>query len=308
MIITCVKCNTRYKLADDFTDKDAFKVRCSKCKHHFVAYKTTREESSLLLQDEVKPDYNKIIAISNQKGGVAKTSTCLNLGVALTQLKKRVLLVDFDVQANLTILLGFRKTRSFYEILETKTRNVSVAIESTRYPGLDLLPSNSKMALLKKKYLNKDRFEYLLRDRLNMIKDDYDHILIDTPPSIEFFTLNALVAANYVVIPTTCEYLSMHGINQINDILTVVKREINQDIDQRILITMHNAKNTSEKVMYQKILDKFNGRVFDTCIELDDKMQESHIVNMPVLQYAKDSTSARQYLNLAKEIVGEASG
>ena len=306
MIITCEKCKTRYKIADDIIDKDAFRVRCYKCNHSFMAYKPSRKEASLLLQDEVKPDYNKIIAISNQKGGVAKTSTCLNLGVALAQLNKRVLLVDFDVQANLTILLGFRKTKSFYEILEAKTKDLKRAIEKTRYPNLDLLPSNSKMALLKMKYLNKDRFEYLLRDRLDLIKDNYDHILIDTPPSIEFFTLNALVAANFVVIPTTCEYLSMHGINQINDILTVVKKGINQDIDHNVLITKHNAKITSEKVMHSKIRDKFKKNIFNTVIELDEKMQESHIVNMPIIHYAKDSKSALQYLNLAKEVIGEA--
>ncbi len=305
MIIACEKCKTRYKLADSITDKDSFKVRCSKCKHSFIAHKPSSKESSLLLQEEVAVDYNKIIAISNQKGGVAKTSTCLNLGVALTLLKKRVLLVDFDVQANLTILLGFRKTKSFYEVLTENTKDLTGVIEKTRYPNLDLLPSNSRMALLKKKYLNEPRFEFLLRDRLNLLKENYDHILIDTPPSIEFFTLNALVAANFVVIPTTCGYLSMHGINQINDIMTVIKKGINKDIDHKILVTMYDAAITSEKVMYSKIRDKFQNHLFNTVIELDDKMQESHIVNIPVIHYDKESKSALQYLNLAKEVAGE---
>ncbi len=305
MIIACEKCKTRYKLADNITDKDSFKVRCSKCKHSFIAHKPSSKESSLLLQEEVAVDYNKIIAISNQKGGVAKTSTCLNLGVALTLLKKRVLLVDFDVQANLTILLGFRKTESFYEVLTENTKDLTGVIEKTRYPNLDLLPSNSRMALLKKKYLNEPRFEFLLRDRLNLLKENYDHILIDTPPSIEFFTLNALVAANFVVIPTTCGYLSMHGINQINDIMTVIKKGINKDIDHKILVTMYDAAITSEKVMYSKIRAEFKNHLFNTVIELDDKMQESHIVNIPVIHYDKESKSALQYLNLAKEVAGE---
>jgi len=270
-----------------------------------MAYKSAPEEQSLLLQEEITPDHNKIIAISNQKGGVAKTSTCLNLGMALAQMNKRVLLVDFDVQANLTILLGFRKTESFYEILEKNTKDISSAIQKTRYPNLELLPSNSKMALLKKKYLNVDRYEYLLRDRLDLIKKQYDHILIDTPPSIEFFTLNALIASNFVIIPTTCEYLSMHGIGQINDILTIIKKGINQDINHKVLITMHNADITSEKVMLNKIQEKYKDNIFRTAIEIDSKMQESHIVNMPVILYAKESKSAQQYIKLAQEMSEE---
>lgn len=305
MIITCTNCKTRYKVADNIIDKPAFSVRCYKCNHSFMVYKPSRQEQSFLLQDEVKPDYNKVITVSNQKGGVAKTSTCLNLGVALAQMGKRVLLVDFDVQANLTILLGFRKTTSFYDILESQTEDFSGAIEKTKYPYLYLLPSNSKMALLKKKYLNEHNFEYLLKDRLELIKDNFDHILIDTPPSIEFFTLNALVASNFVVIPSTCEYLSMHGINQIHDIISVLKKEVKNDIEYKILITMHNAKNTSEKVIYSKIRNKYKDNIFSTFIELDDKMQESHIVNIPIIHYDKGSKSALQYLNLAKEIVGE---
>jgi chromosome partitioning protein len=269
-----------------------------------MVYKPADPDPSFLLQEEVNPDFNRIIAISNQKGGVAKTSTCLNLGVALSRMGKRILLVDFDVQANLTILLGFRKTSSFYEILESQTEDLTTVIEKTKYANLSLLPSNSRMALLKKKYLNEHRFEYLLTDRLNRIKDNYDHILIDTPPSIEFFTLNALVASNLIVIPTTCEYLSMHGINQINDIIHVLQRDINPDVEHKILITMHNTANTSEKVIYRKISNKYKDNIFKTVIELDDKMQESHIVNMPILYYAGKSRAARQYMQLAQEISG----
>lgn len=305
MIIVCEKCKTRYKVADDIIDKPAFRVRCSKCSNRFMVYRDTVQEKSLLLQDVVQPDHNRIISVSNQKGGVAKTSTCLNLGMALAEMGKRVLLIDFDVQANLTILLGFRKTKSFYEILESDTKNLSAVIEKTRYPSLYLLPSNSKMALLKKKYLHKHNYEYLLKNRLDLIKDKFDHILIDTPPSIEFFTLNALVASNLVIMPTKCEYLSMHGINQITDILSVVKNGINPDVHYKVLLTMLDEGNTSEKVMYSKIQEKFGEHVFNTVIELDAKMPESHIVNMPVVHYDKESKSALQFKNLATELTGD---
>ena len=169
MIITCDKCNTRYKIKDDAIDKPAFRVRCSKCKHIFTAFREPPGEKPLLLEDEIKPFYNRIIAISNQKGGVAKTSTCLNLGVSLAAMKKNVLLVDFDVQANLTTLLGLKHTKSFYDLLHSKQDNMSSVIIRTKYPNLWLLPSNSRMAVLSKKYLNENDFEYLLQDRKSVV-------------------------------------------------------------------------------------------------------------------------------------------
>jgi len=303
MIITCERCNTKYRLDEKVTKKPAFKVRCSNCGHRFVAYRPSGKEPALLLKNVVHPDRNRIIAISNQKGGVAKTSTCLNLGGSLALLKKRILLIDFDVQSNLTILLGLRKTQSFYEVLASGKENISGFIEKTKYPNVYVLPSNSKMALLKRKYINQHNFEYLLRDRLELIKDNFDHILIDTPPSIEFFTLNALMAANTTVIPTSCEYLSMHGINQIKDIITVAKEKTGREIDYKILVTMYNAEKTSENVIYTKLKDKYKDKVFATTIEFDDKMQESHIVNMPVIHYDSNSRSALQYISLAKELI-----
>ncbi len=304
MIITCDKCKTRYKVSDDIINKPAIKVRCHNCNHRFMVYKPDPLEEFYLLEEEVQADHNRVISISNQKGGVAKTSTCLNLGAALARMGKKVLLVDFDVQANLTILLGFRKTQSFFEILESKEKNVSGFIEKTKYKNISLLPSNSKMALVKKKYLNVHNFEYLLRDRLERIKENYDHILIDTPPSIEFFTLNALVASNLVVIPTLCEYLSLHGINQINDIINVLKKGVNTEIDYKVLITRYNPESTSEKVIYRKIVNKYKDNMFTTVIEIDGKMQESHIVNMPIIYYAENSASSLQYQKLAKEVIG----
>ena len=215
-----------------------------------------------------------------------------------------MLLVDFDVQANLTMLLGFRKTQSFYEVLISGMKDISKAVVQTKYPNLSLLPANSRMALLKKKYLNQHNFEYLLQDRLKPIQDKYDHILIDTPPSIGFFTLNALVAANLVIIPSTCEYLSMHGVSQIHDIIKVLRKGINREVECKVLVTMYDTENTSEKVIYDKLRHTYGDNMFRTVIEADDKMQESHIVNVPISYYAEKSRSARQYMNLAKEIAG----
>jgi chromosome partitioning protein len=304
MIITCEKCRTKYRIADDILDKPELKVRCHKCSHRFVVRRAAAAEDAFLLQDELHPDFSRVIAISNQKGGVAKTTTCLNLGAALAKMGKRVLLIDFDVQANLTILLGFRKTKSFYEVLTGGVKHIGEAVLKTRYPNLSLLPSSSKMALLKKKYLCQHNFEYLLRDKLKAIQDSYDHVLIDTPPSIEFFTLNALVAANLVVVPSTCEYLSMHGVSQIHDIISVLKKDINREVECKVLITMYDAKNTSEKVICDKLRQTYRDNLFRTVIDKDDKMQESHIVNAPISHYDEKSRAAVQYMQLADEIAG----
>ncbi|MGR0480709.1 MAG: AAA family ATPase [Candidatus Electronema sp. V4] len=304
MIITCEKCRTKYRIADDLMGKPELKVRCHKCGHRFIVHRATQAEDSFLLQDEVHPDYSRVIAVSNQKGGVAKTTTCLNLGAALAKMGKRVLLVDFDVQANLTILLGFRKAKSFYDVLTGGVKDIGGAVVKTKYANLSLLPSSSKMALLKKKYLSQHNFEYLLRDKLRTIQDSYDHVLIDTPPSIEFFTLNALVAANLVVIPSTCEYLSMHGVSQIHDIIGVLKKGINREVECKVLITMYDGKNTSEKVICDKLRQTYRDNLFRMVVEKDDKMQESHIVNAPISHYDAKSRAAVQYMQLAQEIAG----
>lgn len=305
MIIACKKCKTRFNLDEKITEKSAFMVRCSKCNHVFTAYKLPQTEAPLLIKDEVKPFRDRIIAIINQKGGVAKTSTCLNLGISMSLLKKRVLLVDFDVQANLTISLGYKKIKSFYEVFQSDTNGLSGVIKKTKYPNLWLLPSNSNMALLTKKHSNKSNSGYLLRDKLNLVKDRFDLIIIDTPPSIEFFTLNALIASSFVIIPSQCEYFSTHGVDKVEKIIEIINQKTNQDIDYKILVTMYDAKSTSSKVVFAKLKSKYKEKAFNTIIELDNKIQESQILNVPVIYYDKESRSSTQYLNLAKEILGE---
>lgn len=288
--------------------KLSFRVRCSKCGHVFTAHKSPPTEKPYFLQDEVKsiPDNSgrgKVIAISNQKGGVAKTSTCLNLGISLSLLKKRVLVIDFDAQSNLTIALGHKKTKGFYEALLSDTESLLAAIEKTRYPDLWLLPANSQMAVLTRKYSNGHNLGELLKDKLNLVKDRFDYILIDTPPSIEFFTLNALMASNFVIIPSQCEYLSTHGITQIEKIINTIKLKTDQDIDYKVLITMYDSQNTASKVIRTKLKNSYKEKTFNTTIDFDTKMQESQIVGRPVIYYDKNSSSGRQYISLAKEFM-----
>jgi len=304
MIITCDMCNTRYNLDDTLVkDKPVIKVRCSKCGNRFRVTAEKVPDVDLLPENMVRANWDTTIVVSNQKGGVAKTSTCLNLGACLSTMDKKVLLVDFDVQANLTLSLGYTvQAVSFFDILQDEAGDITQYIQATKYNGLYLLPSNSRMALLTKYYMHTPNFEFLLRDRLSSLSGSYDYIIVDTPPALDFCTLNALLASHCVIIPTPCEYLSMHGIQRIEDIIKIVRAKTGRDIDYRVLITMHEEKSTAERVIFQKISNMFGEKVLQTVIGYDQRMKESQIVHLPVYFYENNSTSARQYQQLAREV------
>ncbi len=307
MLVVCPNCQTRYELDDKNVDAQSFSARCSRCKQVFSAYKPVRvEEVRFHDLDAARKrcDQDNIITISNQKGGVAKTSTCLNLGLSLALHDKRVLLIDFDIQANLTISLGYKETPSFYDVLNGGGQGMEKLIIETRYPNLSLFPSNKNMVLLNKKFFGAQHFEFILKDRLLPIKERFDYILIDTPPSIEFFTLNALTASHLVIIPSLCDYLSTHGIDQILKLIELIKSKTNPFIESRILITMFDKESTASKMICTKLKQLYPGKSYETLIELDPRIREAQIMSMPVLQYNQESKAGRQYLRLAKEILG----
>ena len=308
MIVVCPNCNTRYGLDDNKVDAHNFIARCAKCQHTFTAYRPVRVEEVTFLDLETAQknwDDNNIIAISNQKGGVAKTSTCMNLGLSLAMQGKRVLLVDFDVQANLTISLGQSETSSFYDILNGGGTRFEDLVVKTTNDNLWLFPSNKNMVLLNKKYFGTKHFEFILKDRLSSVRNRYDFILIDTPPSIEFFTLNALTAARSVIIPSQCDYLSTHGIDQILKLISLIKTKANPSIEPRILVTMFDSQSTASKMICSKLKRMYPGMLFDTQIEMDNRIREAQILSMPVLQYNQQSKAGQQYLRLAREILGK---
>lgn len=308
MIVVCPNCQMRYDLKDQTIKEQSFLARCSSCGHTFSAYQPVRvEEVSFLdlMAARKRVDQENIIAVSNQKGGVAKTSTCLNLGLSLALHNKRVLLIDFDVQANLTISLGFKETTSFYDVLNGNGKPVNELILATRYPNLFILPSNKNMVLLNKRFFGARNFEFILKDRLLPIKDQFDYILIDTPPSIEFFTLNALTASQLVIIPSQCDYLSTHGIDQILKIIELIRAKTNPFLESRILITMFDKDSTASKLICTKLKQLYPGMSYDTLIEMDSRIREAQIMSMPVLQYNQESKAGRQYLRLAREILGQ---
>jgi len=319
MKVICSHCRTGYQLDEARIRTPVAKVRCNRCHYVFTVYRMSAkqqdrspggdsgEESSAPAADgntDKKPDH--IIAVSNQKGGVAKTSTCLNLGMSLALLNRKVLLIDFDTQSNLTLSLGYRDTPSFYDALHHPPDQADQIVLKTRYPNLWLLPSNDKLVLLDKKYFDTVNFENILRDQLEPVKDQFDHILIDTPPSVGFFTLNALSAADMAVIPSLCEYLSANGANQVLKIIEMIRARSNPDLQYRVLITMYDEKDTSARVVYSKLMANFRDHSFQTMVPYDAKMKESQIMKLPVIVYDKTSRSGLEYMQLARELLNGA--
>ena len=311
MFISCEKCKKKYNVDESVFKESSLLVRCSKCKHVFTAYKASSadvvpvvlEEADSVVDENKAIHECKIICVCNQKGGVAKTSTCLNLASSLSAQNKRVLLIDFDVQANLSLLLGCRNKKSFFEAMDADDGDLTKAIIKTRHDTW-LLPSNSRMALASKKYINEPGFEYLLRKKLQRIKKVFDFIIIDTPPSGDFYTLNALLASDLAVIPTQCDYLSMNGVSHIVNMINVIGNKTKHKLDFRGLATLYNPDNTVENVIYDKLKTQLNGRMFKTVINRDSSLQESHIACLPVFSYDKDSKSGQQYQALTQELLG----
>lgn len=306
MIVTCEKCWTRFHLDDRIVEeqtKPVVRVRCSRCRHEFPQRMLGRLDQDI-------PDtipgigHRRVIAVCNQKGGVAKTSTCLNLGVSLALMGKKVLLVDFDVQSNLSASLGFHEQPSMYEVICNKEHDIQKVIQKTRFDNLWIIPGNSRMALLTQQYLNAERYQNLLADHLENIQNPYDILLIDTPPSVEFFTLNALVACALAVIPTQCEYFSYQGADKIRRIIEVINRGGDRNIDYRILMTMVDNGRLASRVLATKLRGRYGRRTLQTVIALDEKMMESQVVRTPLIYHDKNAQAAKQYLALARELMG----
>ncbi|BBO79878.1 sporulation initiation inhibitor Soj [Desulfosarcina ovata subsp. sediminis] len=306
MIIVCQQCRTRFHLNDDATPKSTFVARCSVCGHLFSAYRPVRTQAITFIDLEkirqAEAD-DTVMAISNRKGGVAKTTTCLNLGASLALYGKKVLLVDFDAQANLSLCLGKRELPTFYDAQKAVNRPLDDFIVATAYPNVWLLPSGRNMVLLNKMYFGSRDFEFLLKDRLETLEAEFDFILIDTPPSIEFSTLNALTAARQVLIPCQCDYLSTHGVDQVLRLIALIRKKSNPLIQSRVLLTMLDRDTSVSQMILSKIKRLYQGQTFETLIEMDGQLKEAQILSMPAIHYSRKSPAAKQYIQLAREIL-----
>jgi chromosome partitioning protein len=246
-----------------------------------------------------------VLAVTNQKGGVGKTTTSVNLAASLAAIKRRVLLIDLDPQGNATMGSGVDKSdmaASVYEVL-VDGMTVTEARINAEAAGYDLLGSNVELTGAEVELLNLDRREYRLKDALLTVQSQYDFIVIDCPPSLSLLTINGLVAADAAIIPMQCEYYALEGLSALMTTIGRITANLNPELKiEGILRTMYDPRNSLTQDVSQQLLDHFGDKVYKTVIPRNVRLAEAPSYGLPVLYYDKQSRGARAYLALASEL------
>jgi chromosome partitioning protein len=248
----------------------------------------------------------KIIAIANQKGGVGKTTTSVNLAASLGVLEKKVLLIDADPQANASSGLGIDVESveiGTYQILEHSNTPQEAIIKSTS-PNVDVIPAHIDLVAIEIELVDKENREYMLKQALEKIKDEYDYILIDCAPSLGLLTLNALTAADSVVIPIQCEYFALEGLGKLLNTIKSVQKIHNPSLDiEGLLLTMYDSRLRLSNQVVEEVQKHFNDMVFKTIIQRNVKLSEAPSFGESIIAFDATSKGATNYLSLAEEII-----
>lgn len=248
----------------------------------------------------------KIIAFSNQKGGVGKTTTCVNMSACLAGLGKKVLLLDLDPQGNATSSLGIEKDenlKSIYNVI-TNDSNIEDVVRRTKYKGLDIIPSDINLAGAEIDLVQMDNREKILRNSLMMIKNSYDYITIDCPPSLGLLTINALTSADSVIIPILCEFLSLEGLTQLMNTVWLVKQHLNSNLEiEGVVLTMKSARSNLVNEVSAEIRKFFDKKVFNTAIPRNVRVAEAPSYGESVIDYDPKCKGSIAYMELTKEFL-----
>ena len=250
----------------------------------------------------------KIIALVNQKGGVGKTTTSINLAASLGMLGKRVLLIDLDPQGNSTTGLGIEKgdiKKSVYDLLLDKAELKEVIVK-TKFRNLYIIPATISLAGAEVELVSMMSREQRLKEKLDVIKDLFDYIFIDCPPSLGLVTLNAFTASNSVLIPVQCEYFALEGLGQLLNTINLVKKHLNKEIEvEGALLTMYDIRTNLSNQVVKEVKKYFDNKVYKTVIPRNVRLSEAPSYGMPITVYDPKSKGAKSYIKFAKEFLKE---
>lgn len=254
----------------------------------------------------------RVLSMCNQKGGVGKTTSTINLGAALAEAGRKVLLVDFDPQGALSVGLGFNPHEmdlTVYNLLTSRDVSVADVLVHSDVENLDLLPSNIDLSAAEVQLVNEVAREQILKAALAPIIKDYDYVIIDCQPSLGLLTVNALTASQGVIIPLECEFFALRGVALLMDTIDKVRERLNPELElEGILATMYDARTLHSREVLSRVVGAFGDRVFHTVISRTIKFPETTVAGEPITSYATSSTGAEAYRRLARELIVREAG
>ena len=248
----------------------------------------------------------KTIAIANQKGGVGKTTTSINLSACLAELEKKVLVIDLDPQGNTTSGFGVEKNdldNTVYELMLSEC-SIKECILNDVIDGVSIIPSNVNLAAAEIELIGVDRKEYILKREVEWIKDSFDYIIIDCPPSLSMLTINAMTTADTVLVPIQCEYYALEGLSQLIHTINLVKERLNPDLDiEGVVFTMYDSRTNLSMQVVENVKSNLSQKVFQTLIPRNIRLAEAPSYGMPINAYDPKSAGAEAYMQLAEEVI-----